>query len=117
MTSDKRGDAIHLVCRVAVSRASYEVEQSTMESDPILLDLDEGISTNSLSRSSSLDSASATTLEDISGGGCKNGKHYNIRADKKNAVESFFFRSTCKNVEPPVNRSQKKEVRFYQKCT
>jgi hypothetical protein len=92
------------------------VEPSTMESDPTYLDRDDGISTSSSSSSSSLSSATATvtTSEHSRDEGSGNGKHYSIRASTKNTLENFFSRSSSKDVEPPVNRSQKKVVRLYQ---
>ena len=109
----------HIICRVAVSCVSCKVYHSTMDSDNSFRSRDSGISSSSSSTSSISSSVTstatiATTSEDISRGESRNGKPYNIRADKTNTLQNFFSRSTSKNIEPPLNRSQKKVVRLRQ---
>jgi hypothetical protein len=109
----------HIICRVAVSCVSCKVYHSTMDSDNSFRSQDSGISSNSSSTSSISSSATSTativtTSEDISRGESRNGNPYNIRADKTNTMQNFFSRSTSKNIEPPLNRSQKKVVRLRQ---
>ena len=101
------------------SLAEFITQRSTMDSDNSFRSRDGGISSSSSSTSSSLNSATstatiATTSEDSIRGESGNDRPYNIRADKRNTLQNFFSRSTSKNVEPPLNRSQKKVIRFCQ---